>query len=1110
MIESNSLLFFSFRLRKGIGKHLIIWLAFFLYTNANSQTLETAVQRGHTRAVKSVDFSNDGAFIISGSEDKTMKLWEVASGRELRTYNGHQSTVNDVIFSPNDQQLISASRDGHIYFWDVLTGNILKSYEQLEENILRLALSPDGNYLAVGSTGEKIHVYDTRLDSIIYSVQGSRMARDNVFINSKGNQLITGLDDRIVNVYELTTGKLIASYGPTQGMCGGCITQGISTQNDEVIYASRYVGFKMFRDTVVSSVFWQEPVENFTTLNINAESTLLVSVDEDSSMVWDVVKGVRKYTLDASQKETSPKYGIDLTHRITERRSDRFNDANFSPNGRWVVTGDNSNMIIIWDAKTGKKVSTFYGYLSFPPEDGLGFDPNSYWESFTSGLVALKNDVQLSPDGKYAYRSKIGFEVRKWEVSTGNIMQRYGGHAKVVMDFQLSKDGKRLLTGGGDWQVHLYDAKSGELIEKFEGHRGIVWDVGFSNDNSKIVSSSADGTVKVWDISTGEQLQSIYLSGDRTKVATAYTVKFAPNDLYLIVGNTNGELQRWDIDTGKKVQELIGHTNVSMDYEFFDNGTKMVSVGWDNSVRTWDLASGFQIRKFKGHSDPVHAVAISSNNSWMATAGTGRVIILWDINSGKLLKKFSGHKSIISSVQFSEDNKYLVSGSVDGITKIWNLETGTEIITHYVIGKNDWLVKDAKGYFSGTDGAQKQVFFVKGNESFSLDQFFDQYYDPDLLKGALSGGVKQEGILEKLNKYPPPSVKIEYPTYGQVQQKSQIDVIAETTNNGGGIKTISIFHNGKIVSLKESEFYTKVESGKSIIQKFKLNLIPGINRIKAIATNTNSIESKPAEVIVEYKTPTQETVLYLLAVGINIYKNPSLNLNYAKNDAKAFVDIIKKDSDVLFDRVETHELYNEEASKTNIMGVLDLLSNKIKPGDVFYFYYAGHGSMVEEQFYFVPTENTRLYSKDKLLKDGISAEQLKEKFRKIAALKQLVVIDACQSGGSAELLASRGAMEEKAMAQLSRSAGIHVLSAAGSEQFATEFEALGHGVFTYVLLEALKGKADGAPKDGTVTIYELKSYIDSLVPEYSQKFKGKPQFPYTFSRGQDFPVTIIK
>jgi uncharacterized caspase-like protein len=145
-----------------------------------------------------------------------------------------------------------------------------------------------------------------------------------------------------------------------------------------------------------------------------------------------------------------------------------------------------------------------------------------------------------------------------------------------------------------------------------------------------------------------------------------------------------------------------------------------------------------------------------------------------------------------------------------------------------------------------------------------------------------------------------------------------------------------------------------------------------------------------------------------------------------------------------------------------------------------------------------------------LKNEAIDASVLQEKLKNIRALKQLIIMDACQSGGSVELLATRGASEEKAIAQLSRSAGIHVMASAGSDQFATEFAELGHGLFTYLLLKALQGDADGAPKDGKVTIYELKSYLDDQVPEMTRKLKGKPQYPYTFSRGQDFPVAVEK
>ena len=232
-----------------------------------------------------------------------------------------------------------------------------------------------------------------------------------------------------------------------------------------------------------------------------------------------------------------------------------------------------------------------------------------------------------------------------------------------------------------------------------------------------------------------------------------------------------------------------------------------------------------------------------------------------------------------------------------------------------------------------------------------------------------------------------------------------------------------------------------------------------------------------------------------------------MTLNYAKPDAESF-GMVLNEKGSLFKNVELHSLYDGEASRINILKKLEELSAKIHQEDVFIFYYAGHGSMVDNQFFFIPSESSRLYDISALQREAIEASVLQEKLKNIKALKQLIVMDACQSGASVELLATRGAAEEKAIAQLSRSAGIHVMASAGSEQFATEFTELGHGLFTYLLIKALQGDADGAPKDGKVTIYELKSYLDDQVPEMTQKMKGKPQYPYTFSRGQDFPIVI--
>jgi uncharacterized caspase-like protein len=130
--------------------------------------------------------------------------------------------------------------------------------------------------------------------------------------------------------------------------------------------------------------------------------------------------------------------------------------------------------------------------------------------------------------------------------------------------------------------------------------------------------------------------------------------------------------------------------------------------------------------------------------------------------------------------------------------------------------------------------------------------------------------------------------------------------------------------------------------------------------------------------------------------------------------------------------------------------------------------------------------------------------------KEIKAQKQLFVFDACQSGGAMQAFAMRGAAEEKAMAQLARSAGIVVLSASGTEQFATEFNDLGHGTFTYALIEGLQCQADGGTKDRKITVNELKAWIEDRVPELTEKYKGTAQYPTGYSRGQDFPIVICK
>jgi uncharacterized caspase-like protein len=106
------------------------------------------------------------------------------------------------------------------------------------------------------------------------------------------------------------------------------------------------------------------------------------------------------------------------------------------------------------------------------------------------------------------------------------------------------------------------------------------------------------------------------------------------------------------------------------------------------------------------------------------------------------------------------------------------------------------------------------------------------------------------------------------------------------------------------------------------------------------------------------------------------------------------------------------------------------------------------------------------------------------------------------------LVALRGFEDRKALSQLSRSTGVHIVAASTKDQFAAEVKELGHGVFTYTLLEGLSGKAAG--KGDSVTVRKQMSYVEEQLPEITKKYKQEAQYPVVDSRGMDFPLVIAQ
>lgn len=489
-------------------------------------------------------------------------------------------------------------------------------------------------------------------------------------------------------------------------------------------------------------------------------------------------------------------------------------------------------------------------------------------------------------------------------------------------------------------------------------------------------------------------------------------------------------------------------------------------------------------------------------------------------------KKIYEHKvdSFISQVAFFADPRFLITISDDNLMRLWDTQKPEEIATLALFStNNEWVVSTPSLRFDASPKAIDKMYVLRGADIIPLESLFDKLYTPNLAAALLAGETIDSPAIDLKNLRKPPLVKLELAdgtrnltvedepeiTLEDLRLRASADALEST------LAEIRLFQNGKLLTTVSAKETHRVEN-------FDAKLVPGLNTFRAIAVNADKTESPASEVVVNFKgkggapapgaTPEKSggIQLHLLVVGVNSYKNPKYNLNYAVADATAVKEQMESRTKSIFTAVNVTFILDEKAEKSAILDAFKTISAKAGPRDVFVFYYAGHGVMSADanpEFFLVPHDVLQLYGADDALRQrGISSSELRELSKVMPAQKQLFILDACQSAGALKTVAMRGAAEEKAIAQLARATGTHWLTASGSEQFATEFAQLHHGAFTYALIEGLSGKADTG--DGRITVNELKAYLEAQVPELTQKYKGTPQYPSSYGFGQDFPLVV--
>jgi len=935
---------------------------------------------------------------------------------------GHMALIKDIAFTPDGTQLVSASADKTIRVWDLATGKTARFIRGEADQgdpgkIYAMALSPDGRWLATAGllSGTRelkcaIRLYDFATGKLIGLLKGHDNVVNGLAFSPDGKYLISGSGDRDAIIWDVEQKSLKHRL------------EGHTAQ----IYA---VGF-------------------------TPDSARAVTGSNDNTLrLWSVADG------------------SEIAHMIGPQ--DNVYALAVAPDGR-IASGDDSGKIWLWDGKTGE----FIEILAQQESDisSLSFSPDG--------------KLLLSGAGSLGSSSKCFV----FDVSSGDIHLEYDKHDNLVRATAISPDGRWAATGGGDNQeIHIWDLKTGEprrransepLILKGAG-KG-TWSVGFSDDGRRIAWGS---------------ISSYQTHNDRGPLKFALTLPIGDEVLGRPVTLTEDEAKRF-----RRAEIVRGSLSLShRKGGLYDRSDAILEIRDGDQLLAAierDATDGIRHRSYTFAPDGKAVVSSGANGALFAYGLDGRT-----------LGEFVGHTSDVWAVTASANGRYLVTAGDDQTVRLWNLATRELIVTLFHGSDGEWVMWTPQGYYTGSPGAgelvgwqinqgsSKEAQYVRGR------QLRDKLLRPDIVERAIQlasaeAALEQAGLanvsVETLllpDRTPP--VLHAKAWASQATGGRGIVLVALEKNALPVLETRITVSDGKQETTVEPRAVAwpdqapRLDPGMTP-RAYEVPLYKGENTVRIVAINAAG-ESEPREAAITHNGDgalDKRGTLWVLAVGVNDYRGAQRivdqsgkafayrNLNYADADAADFAATVEAQMQSQHTNTEVTVLVNGgkdgEPTRANILTALQRIRESSAATDTIVILLAGHGeNWTGGRYHFLPTDFART-SMAEIGENVIDWQNDVQPAITGAKGRKILFFDACHSANARNQTLLPSAEADRYVA----------FASAGPGQDSVELDELKHGVFTYMLLKALKGAQEALDRGKKgVTVYTLGAFLSSTVSE---------------------------
>jgi WD40 repeat protein/serine/threonine protein kinase len=582
---------------------------------------------GHSKSIACADLSRDGKLAITGSGDRSVRLWDLEQAVCMRVLEGHSDRVEAVQLSPDGALAISGSRDKTVRIWQVADGTCLWVLSHTQE-VRRIHLSGDGHYLWVGlwSVGEK--------------------DRFDCWEMATGQRRFSGVGGHWLYAFQLGPWALVASK--------------VSRPGPLTLWENQ--GGRVLRA-------YAEHPSGVTALDVSRDERLALTGSADGSLrLWEVDWGARVGEFSLVVNRTSDYSQVESTQQLFLRHLEKA--------GRLCQSGDPGGAY-----RQLAQARAIPGYTRDPAALALNAQLlqrlsrrgiASVWQRKTFSSHGLVTALQLSSDSMHAL-SASGRVLYLWELSTGSCVRGFTGHSDTVSALALSHDQTVAASVSHDRTLRLWSLGSGECVQVFRFDQPLV-DVRIDQRGNILVASRE----RLYGCCTGpaelifeSSLASIGCLAVSRNGRLALSGSQQPNSLTLWKLPGSKPFRPWRPQAG--VPEALGDGSCTA-ISLSEDGRYCVTGDRQGWLRIFDIEDGHCKNFWQAHEHLIQRVELSSDGRVAVSASEDGTVVCSEVVSGRCWETLQSQAGPTRALAISADARFILSSGTDSLIRLWELD----------------------------------------------------------------------------------------------------------------------------------------------------------------------------------------------------------------------------------------------------------------------------------------------------------------------------------------------------------------------------------------------------------------------------------------------------